>query len=449
MPAVFDGVQEVSVLANSNGSAKFNEFSCKKTYSEAGVHQGVAFDGTYFYLFADTWILKKDQNMNLVAINNHAGADCGLNHLGDGAVYDGKIYVAAEDYASCASVSGQSIAIWNASDLSYVGKHDVSAQGHECAGLCIDAPADRIYMCSFCDGTKVWAYKLSDFSYVGAINLATVNPIEIQGITTDGTYLYISGAAQYVWRWLMDGTFVSLVFQLPGWAAGKAGEGIDIHDGLLYILYDEFVTSGVGKRIFCIEKRTDPGFTIRIVMNPKGWTWKGGGTGARIVRTSEDLVSLYWNITPQFKWKTHTSGGYYQPVASTSALPYDGIIHLDAVYESPYVKLYVDGNFINQVETDGDWMDPNWNWQVGSVGNASYAPVGEIYDVQLISRALDAVEIAEFRPAEFYRVEGTLRMWWDMEPVAGVIPDLSGHDNHGAITGPYNYTAETLSRSKR
>lgn len=448
MPGVFDGVHEVSITANNNGSANMGIYSCRKTYSEAGVHQGVAFDGTYFYLFSDTWILKKDQNMNLVAINNHAGADCGLAHLGDGAVYDGKIYVAAENYTSCEEVSGQSIAVWNASDLSYVGKHDVSAQGHECAGLCVDAVADRIYMCSFCDGTKVWAYKLSDFSYVGAISLATVNPIEIQGITTDGTYLYISGAAQYVWRWQMDGTFVGLVFQLPGWAAGKAGEGIDIHDGLLYILYDESVASSTGKRIYCIEKRTDPSYTIRVVLNPRGWVWNGGGTGSRIVRTSEDLISLYWNITPQFKWKAHTSGGYYQPVASTTALPYNEKIYLDAVYETNKVKLYVNGRFINEVATDGGFMDPNWNWQIGSVGNASYATIGDFYDFQLISRALPAAEIAEFRRGEFYRDEGTLRIWWNMKPVSGIIPDLSGHDNHGVITGAYNYRTD-VSRTGR
>jgi len=47
-------------------------------------HQGVAYDGTYWYVIHTTWIKKYDSDWRLVAENNNVNLECGNGHLGDG-----------------------------------------------------------------------------------------------------------------------------------------------------------------------------------------------------------------------------------------------------------------------------------------------------------------------------------------------------------------------------
>lgn len=199
------------------------------TISGQSANQGIATDGTYFYLISNSSIQKYDNYWNLIATNSNAGTEAGVNHVSDGCVYNGKLYCACENYPA---VTDMRISVWNTSDLSWVSNNDISAQAFECASLVVDAPNDRIYVVSFDDGTKFLSYKLSDFSYVGATNFsaAFTNP---QGITMYGGYLYIhEDSGNAIYRVKLDGTIVGGALA----TTANEAEGIDFTTGTLYAL---------------------------------------------------------------------------------------------------------------------------------------------------------------------------------------------------------------------
>lgn len=43
-----------------------------------------------------------------------------------------------------------------------------------------------------------------------------------------------------------------------------------------------------------------------------------------------------------------------------------------------------------------------------------------------------------------FKDSGQLRLYLDMKPQGGIVPDLSGNGNHGVITGPYQYVSDDV-----
>jgi len=69
-------------------------FSLDSTSADTGCHQGVAWDGTHFYVVDTNTIKKYDAAMSLVDTNSNPLAGIsGVNHCGDPEVFDGVIYV--------------------------------------------------------------------------------------------------------------------------------------------------------------------------------------------------------------------------------------------------------------------------------------------------------------------------------------------------------------------
>jgi len=206
------------------------EFSEVKPPPGVTFDQGIATDGTNFYGFNTAAIKKLNSSWIQIASNDDPHTDIGegTTHLADGDYYNSKIYIPAEIYSSCESFSKQHITVWNASDLSFDSKHDISAQGFELGGLCV-APDDGdngiIYVVGFCDGTKIWKYDLGNFSYLGSISLSE-SSAGYQGITKIGNYLYLVRASM-VNKVQTDGTIIKKSYI-------GAVEGICFHDGKLY-----------------------------------------------------------------------------------------------------------------------------------------------------------------------------------------------------------------------
>lgn len=165
--------------------------------------QGYATDGTYHYTIETTALRKRDNDGSWTLLASNTTPFSSLsgtpNHIGDGHCYNGKLYVPVENYTNCSTFSAQQIAVYNTSDLSYSTHADVSAQAHECAGLCIDPNAGEIYVVSYCDGTKIWRYALSDLSYIGSISLDRTI-VNAQGITYKSGYFYIADTDGDLWR---------------------------------------------------------------------------------------------------------------------------------------------------------------------------------------------------------------------------------------------------------
>lgn len=197
---------------------------------DINAHQGVAVSENNFYLFHTDFIKKTDKNWGDELINKNALAEVGdqINHLGDGDYHNGKLYVPVEYWDNHDNFRSQHIAIWNATDLSYIGKHDISAQGHEVAGITVD---DKyVYVVSFYDGTAIWKYDISDFSYVDRIPL-NKNIENIQGITMGSDCFYIS-QENYLYKISLAGKIIE---KIPT----RVNQGIDIHQNFLYCLDDE------------------------------------------------------------------------------------------------------------------------------------------------------------------------------------------------------------------
>jgi len=180
----------------------------KATYSETFVspdtnaHQGYTTDGTYHFLTDTTRIDKRndDATWSLVTQNTDpfSGLDPAYNHLGDGVYYNGKLYIPMQAFTDCTTYSLQSIGIFNASTLAREQVIDISAQGHEVAGLTIvpfHGTNGVIYVISYCDGTKIWKYDLSTFTYLGTITLSQAL-YGAQGIAYKDGYFYISASGK-------------------------------------------------------------------------------------------------------------------------------------------------------------------------------------------------------------------------------------------------------------
>jgi len=152
--------------------------------------QGVCSDGTYYYVFNADAIYKYDLTWSLVASNLNALSDCSIstaNHIGDGDIHDGLLYVPVERYISTTSFSVQHICVFDADTLAFVSKTNISAQGHECSSIAYCNADDLLYITSFASGTKFYKYDPSTGSYVGDVTLTwpTGAPSEmnLQGIT--------------------------------------------------------------------------------------------------------------------------------------------------------------------------------------------------------------------------------------------------------------------------
>jgi hypothetical protein len=159
------------------------------------VHQGITTDGTYYYGF-DTGAIKKfDLSWNLLLTNASASTDVGVNHLGDGCYYDGKLYVACVNWSGCPSTwdSGR-IGVWNALDLSFVKYVDVSSHNFDPSGCCIDTDDNILWVSGYCGAGTICKYDLADIAAGTATYLGSITPSPatsyIQGIEYNGGALY-------------------------------------------------------------------------------------------------------------------------------------------------------------------------------------------------------------------------------------------------------------------
>lgn len=200
-------------------------------------HQGIARDGTYYYSF-DTNALKKwNTSWSSITTNTDPNGDvCATcNHVGDGDIYNGQIYIGVEKWNSCADTSAHNIAKFSTTDLSLTSTTDISTtlSGVTVAGVAVDATAGAngtIYIVDYCNSSYIYRLDLSDYSDLGAITLSS-SISNMQGIDVKGNQLYVSSAsASGVIRVDLDGTVRYMVKK------GAAVEGIDILGNSLMVL---------------------------------------------------------------------------------------------------------------------------------------------------------------------------------------------------------------------
>jgi hypothetical protein len=176
----FEYVDKSIVICNNDTqtndtNAKIAVFGPDTVTSTPNLNQGIATDGTNNYGWSSTVIYKYDTSWNLVTSRNIA-SEIGVAHMGGGDVYNGVIYIGADDRTGTTTTNAR-IGRWNCSDLSFVGYWDISATisgAEDCGGCAVDPVDGWIFVAPYYGSTTaIYKFALSNGAYVATI---TQNP---------------------------------------------------------------------------------------------------------------------------------------------------------------------------------------------------------------------------------------------------------------------------------
>ncbi len=212
--------------------------------------QGIAWDGTYYYTTDNYTLIKWDASWNTVATvaDAHiaAGIQSFVDHNGALCVVNGLLYIPMETYPN-SPYNQQYIAIFNASDLSWVRNYNISAQLRETSAIAYNPADNLLYISDFTNGASIQKYQL-DGSYVGLLTLS-MTIANIQGLTFFNGSLYISASvANNVYKFTTTGTYVGNVYHYPTGADTTEIEGITNNGTNL--IFIGFVNNNFSKAYF-------------------------------------------------------------------------------------------------------------------------------------------------------------------------------------------------------
>ncbi len=219
-----------------------NTYVIEKVSPDIQMHQGIAFDGTHWFVVDTNQIKKFDADWNLVLTENNPIAATGVsnvNHLGDPCIHNGELLIPLEAWPS-ASFDNQHIAVFDVDDLTFVRSHDISAAGREASAIAINPVDGNLYCTDYTNGTDI-PYFTTSGTYLGALTLSqTVN--QIQGIAFhDGKIFLSSDTNDNLFEVQLDGT----VTPAPAYTSllGGSFEGITSDGTDLYVLIDSTPSS--------------------------------------------------------------------------------------------------------------------------------------------------------------------------------------------------------------
>jgi len=208
-------------------------------------HQGIASDASRYVLIDTAALRVYDRAWQLVAENTSALAGTDLNHLGDGDLFEGKLYVPVEHYRGCWDVADTSIAVYDAETLELREVAPLSGI-REVAAAAVVPPSDPyglggtrgiLYVVSFCGDDRIHRFDAVTFARLPPLRLDTWMPL-MQGID------YASGS--FFIQDLHGNVFSVDAVTVPGFVQhlftdrhGGAGEGVDAEPGRLRIHRDE------------------------------------------------------------------------------------------------------------------------------------------------------------------------------------------------------------------
>ncbi len=159
--------------------------------------QGIACENGEFWVSGNDTLSHYDENWNLLAVNTKAleNFNSNTNHIGDIDVYQGEIYVCAENFASGAS-SDLQLAVFDAQTLEF--KRTLEFKGEsgqaECSGVAVDPDTQSLWLCSWVNDESsqyLYRYSLESGKYIGRVYMEDA-PKAIQGIAYYNGYIYLS-----------------------------------------------------------------------------------------------------------------------------------------------------------------------------------------------------------------------------------------------------------------
>lgn len=214
--------------------------------------QGIATDGTYWYQINTSAIYKKDFTTGALATSNTSpftGLLSGVDHIGDGFVDNGLLYVPIVNWDSpTETATAQCIAVFNTSDLSLNKFYDISAQTNFNGSGLTKSHTGTIYGTSFAKAStplarqqEIYEFNLDTGAYIST-KLLSDYAIGAQGITWDGESYLIStwdtiNNNNYIKQYDETLTYIDSIDPtgLDAPSAGVEIEGIEYFDGVWYV----------------------------------------------------------------------------------------------------------------------------------------------------------------------------------------------------------------------
>ena len=149
--------------------------------------QGVASDGNYYYVSGSKALYKYDKNGKQLLANEKPfeGYPIAANHIGGIDVFNGEIFVSAENFMDGVGKDIQ-IAIHDADTLKLkrTFSFEPSSGQQEVSGICVDTDKRTVWMVSWVgeeSGRYIYEYSLDSGKYLRKVHLQPV-PQWIQGI---------------------------------------------------------------------------------------------------------------------------------------------------------------------------------------------------------------------------------------------------------------------------
>lgn len=165
-----------------------------KDVLEVAGRQGVATDGSFYYVSGSTALYKYDLEGNLILSNEtpflNLEKEC--NHIGDIDTYQGEIFAGCELFVDGEGTNIQ-VAVYDASNLEYKRSIQWNEQSGqvECCGLAVDRDKGQVWMADWVQGERIYCYDLGTGEYVRSLSLSPAPSLQ-QGIFCLGGKILIS-----------------------------------------------------------------------------------------------------------------------------------------------------------------------------------------------------------------------------------------------------------------
>lgn len=149
--------------------------------------QGITTDGDFYYVSGSKALYKYDKTGKLLVENEKPfeGYAIAANHIGDIDVFDGELFVSAENFMDGVGKDIQ-IAVHDAAtlELKRTFKFEPSSGQEEVSGICVDRDKRTVWMCSWVgeeSGRYLYEYSLDSGEYLRKVHLQPA-PQWAQGI---------------------------------------------------------------------------------------------------------------------------------------------------------------------------------------------------------------------------------------------------------------------------
>ncbi|KYZ77442.1 hypothetical protein AXX12_04845 [Anaerosporomusa subterranea] len=172
------------------------EYTLVDTFEVKG-RQGITTDGDYYYVSGSKALYKYDKSGKLLLANEKPfeGYAIPANHIGDIDVFNGEIFVSAENFMDGVGKDIQ-IAIHDADTLKLkrTFKFEPSSGQEECSGIAVDRDKRTVWMVSWVgeeSGRYLYEYSLDTGNYLRKVHIQPV-PQWVQGVYYYKGSLYLT-----------------------------------------------------------------------------------------------------------------------------------------------------------------------------------------------------------------------------------------------------------------